>query len=547
MKFNYILIFFAKLVATACASHIVSGSNSKLPMSLSSVINDLEAEGATAISTVAFITSRGIKSTNRSKILRSLFGITGEGDHDDEVVDGETSAFGRKMGDQEDEVEYTVDDPESVRPSIGIAVANPFPNASISEVASTVEACGGNIVYLASSEDLNRGEGLFDKLAPAIEQIVNDEKKNNDNLDDQSSLRTKKILIVVVEGATTPTDLLHAKAKFEIVASSIFSSIVQPCGSSILTLQEVFDSVEYVTSTGPVDILLEDIGCTRDPPTAMAHVASAVYKDTQATFRMLEELNASPLDLAAARKLLPLSHEVLNSCLMTVKDYSSDRNGMLQLVTEFGSLCDETVKRTMEFFDVSAGPFVFKVSNVARHIRCSLIEQIYFDLEELYEKQLSLAHDASFESFKSNLSKVRLSPNLASDMKKVAIKAINSYIDLSKTIRTKKGVWKYDDAALFKFKKELNDYIDLRLQTARVGGKYTPVPRKGFALGLHWLLPKPFGNDYRVEPWRVHSKDNLVYIPNDKITDVRKEDIMAGDWTESITPCPASNEMMYLK
>ena len=251
--------------------------------------------------------------------------------------------------------------------------------------------------------------------------------------------------------------------------------------------------------------------------------------------------------MAAARKLLPLSHEALESCLKTVKDNSSDEDGDMILITQFGSLCDAAVKSSMEKFDVNAGCDLLKESNVARRIKSSLAERMYSELEELYEEQLIVAHDASFESFKSSLSKLRLSPNLASDMDKVATKAIKSYIDISKTIRSKKGIWRNNDVHIAKLKKEMKEYIHLRLQAARVGGKFVPIPRKGVTLGFHWLMPKPFGNDYRMEPWQVHATDDLVYIPKDKITDVRKDDVMTGDWRNSVIPCPTANEMMYLK
>jgi hypothetical protein len=67
-------------------------------------------------------------------------------------------------------------------------------------------------------------------------------------------------------------------------------------------------------------------------------------------------------------------------------------------------------------------------------------------------------------------------------------------------------------------------------------------------LGFHWLLPKPFGNDYRQEPWMVHATDNMVYVPKDKITDVTPEDVKSGgDWRRKIVPSPAGNDMIYMQ
>ena len=526
------------MVGLTTGSHIVSGSNARLPQSLSSVINDLEAEGASQVTTFAFLTSRGVTKSTRSSLLKSLFGITGDGDHDEEVVDGSTTAFGKKMGEEHD----TDDEEDDNAPaSIGVAVANPLPNASVSEVAATVEACGGNIVFVASPEDLSRGEGLFDKLAPAMECVLNQ--------DDEDATGNSKTLVVVVEGATTQQDLLDAKAKLESAAATMLSNIVQPDSNNRAdTLQLIFDSVEYVASSGPVDELLEDIGATCDPATAASNVAKSVYKDASSQTTGAG-LNGSPLDLAAARKLLPLSRKASQDCLAIVQENSSDEDGEMTLNRNFGALCDAAVKSTLDKFDIQAGKTLLEKSKVAKTIRSDLEEAIYGDLESQYEEQLKLLHLAAFESFKGSLSQLRLSPNLASDMEKVAADAVKLFADTAKTLRAKKSTaaWPKASPQTFALKKELKEYITLRLQTAKADGKFKPVPRKGVTMGFHWLLPKPFGNDYRLEPWQVHAKDDLVYVPKDKITDVRKEDVLTGDWRDSVVPCPTANEMMYLK
>jgi hypothetical protein len=542
MKFIYISTILST-IGCATSSHIVSGSNSRLPMSLSSVINDLEAEGASKVTTFAFLTSRGVTKAKRSALLASLFGITGEGDHDGEVVDGVTTAFGKKMGEEHESDDE--DDHDLAIPSIGVAVANPLPGAAVNEVAATVQACGGNIVFVASVEDLARGEGLFDKLAPAMERLLGEEK-----CVDENGVASKRTLVVVVEGATTQSDLLDAKAKLENAATIVLRNIVQSDPNHrATTLQLVFDSVEYVASSGNVDELLEDIGSNCDPVSAAANVAKCVYADAS-TQTTVAGLHGSPLDLAAARKLLPLSRKAVESCLSIVQANASDDDGEMVLVKEFGTLCDAAVKSAVEKFDVDAGAKLLEKSKVAKRIRSELVEEMYSDLENMYEEQLKLLNLAASESFRASLSKLRISPNLASDMEKVAGDAVKLFADIAKTLRAKKAktvVWPKADAQTSQLKRELKEYITLRLQTAKADGKFKPVPRKGVTLGFHWLLPKPFGNDYRLEPWQVHAQDDLIYVPKDKITDVRKEDVMTGDWRDSVVPCPTANEMMYLK
>ena len=97
------------------------------------------------------------------------------------------------------------------------------------------------------------------------------------------------------------------------------------------------------------------------------------------------------------------------------------------------------------------------------------------------------------------------------------------------------------------YQSRLQEFCSQRLLAARAGGQFKPVPRKGVTIGMHWLLPKPFGNDYRQEPWMVQATDNLVYIPQDKITDVSPEDVASGDWRSKVVPSPTGNEMIYMQ
>ena len=81
------------LAPLAGASHVVSGTDARLPMSLSTVIQDLEAEGASYVTTAAFLTSRSVRRGESERLLRSLFGVEGDS-NEEEVRYGVTTAFG---------------------------------------------------------------------------------------------------------------------------------------------------------------------------------------------------------------------------------------------------------------------------------------------------------------------------------------------------------------------------------------------------------------------------------------------------------------------
>ena len=154
-------------ITAISASHVVSGTSARLPMSLSTVINDLEAEGVSYVTTAAFLSSKSVRAASCAKLLRSLFGVSA--DEEEEVSYGATMAFGKKLGTTTAEAENS--DEEDGGSGVAIACP-PSSGSTVSEVCSTVVACGGTVVYVADPVDLGRGEGLFDNFGPAIERLL---------------------------------------------------------------------------------------------------------------------------------------------------------------------------------------------------------------------------------------------------------------------------------------------------------------------------------------------------------------------------------------
>lgn len=546
----------AGAATTTATSHVVSGSTSRLPMGLSEVITDLEAEGAGNLATAAFLTSRSVCRSRRAVLLRSLFGVTGDGEEDHQVQDGSTTAFGKRMGGDDDN-----DDDEEESAGAGVVVANACGRRGVAEVAATVQACGGTVVYAADVTDLDRGEGLFDALAPAVERYL--ASCADDGEGEMGSLGQagrKSALVVVLlggDGGGGKKEMAAARDKFEAAAAVMLASIVQPEGKRCKALEEVFDRVEYVASTAAIPELLcatnGGAGCT-DPATAASAVSSAVT-DLERSGAAASCGLAKPVDLAAARRLGDASHGALKFVMSTVERATAAEDdgsaSAAQLVPDFGALCDATVKRAMEDFDAQAGSLT-KKSAVARRIRHDLLEEIYAELADLYDVQVRELRSATFVAFRKGLSQLRLGPNLPDEMNRVVTESVAAFVSQAKKLRAhgRGGValsWPASDAAASDFRRELKEFSTDRLNKARVEGKFRPAPRKGVSIGLHWLLPKPFGNDYRQDPWDVHAKDNLVYTPPDKITDVSKADVKTGDWRKSVVPNPTGSDMVYLQ
>ncbi|KAL3757589.1 hypothetical protein ACHAWU_006768 [Discostella pseudostelligera] len=574
-------------------------------MSLSTVIQDLEAEGASYVTTATFLTSKSVRKAQCESLLCSLFGVStakkggdastasGGGDDDDvEVKYGVTMAFGKKLagtaaaaaaaagGESKGEAD------ENGIGGSGVAIACPpctsRSGASVSEICATVVACGGSVVYVADSVDLGRGEGLFHHLGPALERLLAFRSQrvgasSTDGQDEASALSSThrpSTLIVVMNGVKDEREMKAARKQWESAASQMLSSIIQPSRGMLpkaTKLEDIFDRIEYLSSS-ETDVekhLCPAGGSVSSPSSPSARgpseVASSVSDVVNAG--LVEDLGpvvelaskvpvkqkcirlTNPIDLAAARVLGPIAQSALKECLDTV--HSSTGLDGSTLVPEFGALCDASIRRALDTFDTAIGS-TFKKSTIAKRIRSDLQENLYSEMGDIYELQVAALKEYAFANFRAKLNKLRISPNLPDLMKEAAESSLAEFALAVKKLRrvshaTSYGSWMTNADQITSLKHQFAEHNAERLKAARASGQFKPVPRKGVTLGFHWLLPKPFGNDYRQEPHLTHTADDLVYAPVDGITDVAGVDIKSGDWRKGVVPAPSGGEMMYLK
>jgi len=558
------LLFTTTLQHVTNASHVVSGTAARLPMSLSTVIQDLEAEGASYVTTATFLTSKSVRQSESFTLLRSLFGVSGSGDHDDEVKIGKTTAFGKKLADSP-EAENDESDGGS-----GVAIAcppclGPKDGATASEVSSTVIACGGTIVYVADMVDLGRGEGLFDYLGPAVERLLAYRANS------ESTIRQRPSTLIVVFNGVKASEVAAAKKTWESAASRMLHAIIQPtAGSDATKMEDVFDRIEYLSADEKdVDMHLCPAGgrvsapgspSSRAPEEVASSVSDVVNSGLVENLGPMVEMAArvpvkqacprltNPVDLAAARLLGPLARNALAECLKTIHSATGDDG--VTLVPEFGALCGAAINRAIDSLDDASGTR-FKKSPIAKRIRADLQENLYSELGDIYETQVSSLKESAFAGFRAKLSKLRISPTLPNEMNDAAESSLKEFGSAVKLLRvpraTSYGSWMTNADQISSLKAQFTEHNGERLRAAKASGQFKPVPRKGVTVGMHWMLPKPFGSDYRQEPHLTRTADDLVYAPVDGITDVSGNEIRSGDWRRGVVPAPSSGEMMYLK
>jgi hypothetical protein len=200
-----------------------------------------------------------------------------------------------------------------------------------------------------------------------------------------------------------------------------------------------------------------------------------------------------------------------------------------------------------------------RTSRMGQQIRDKLYEDIFmYVTTNIYVEQMSMLQKTSFDTLKKDLSKLVISPNLQTDMNRIGQQSIATFIHDAKRLTPKTSFQmssphtsyftSYVTSSQRTYVRKVQDYIRNRILLAQASGKFRPVPRKGVTIGLHYLLPKPFGNDYRQEPSMIHATDNMVYVPSrNKLSDVNVDQIASGDWKTAIVPHPPGNDMLYMQ
>ncbi|GAX13132.1 hypothetical protein FisN_17Hh061 [Fistulifera solaris] len=392
---------------------------------------------------------------------------------------------------------------------------------SIPEATLAACACDGTIVYYASAVDLLRGEGLFRTLAPALESLV------------AVGATQGKLMVIVPQGLP----VAETQALLEAAAEEILSHLVTP---SVTNLQGIFSQITYIPWNEVNSSQMEHID--KVPTTQMV-------SRLQAAAHISDIRDLSSVDVTAVRLLAPAARLNLKQAMEQVRSITTADDGTTQLVANFGQVCEAALEQAQSRLVKAAGSSAAALlaSPAGRQCQIYLETGVERELYGLFEEQMSLCGQASFEQLKKSLSKLIVAPTLADDMEREANKAIAAFSAAAKKMVCKKcSSWSVDPAK-DEFRRVVKDYIAKRLLSARAGGQFRPVPRKGITVGLHWLLPKPFGNDYRQEPWMVHATDGLVYVPKDKITDVSPEEVAAGDWRRKVVPSPVGNDMVYMQ
>jgi hypothetical protein len=425
------------------------------------------------------------------------------------------------------------------------------------EAANLVESSPPVILFRPDAADLQRGEGLWTMLGPVMERVIAT-KKNG----------AAPALCVMAPATMSIADV---QAKLEEGAMKLlpFLSTTTNQPRNIVTLKDVFANVQYVTTPQEAIAACTEMG--RATSVAVATVSSS--SSSSAATAMLKMSNnkliqppMTPANLAAARRLGVDARRQVDETMEKIRRACTTDNGEVKMVANFGELCRASLRQA-KLKGAAAAPV--DGSDVAKQMQSYVKSSLEHSLADLYDQQVALLEEACFEEFRGKLSTLKISPNLPADMAKLAHDAVTKFAKaasrmappaaggvLSSSLATIRPAATAVAASTSTtmmmtpgtaaFRRRLNDYVAARLLKATATNKFRPLPRKGVTVGLHWLFPKPFGNDYRQEPWKVHATDNMVYVPG-ALSDVNPDQVADGSWRDAIVPLPSGKDMLYMQ
>ena len=183
-----------------------------------------------------------------------------------------------------------------------------------------------------------------------------------------------------------------------------------------------------------------------------------------------------------------------------------------------------------------------------------------------FARHLSRLKSEEFALFKKKLSALRVTPNLKSDIDRVCAEAVRAErrASLAMTPSASPGAPGADDfdgvdvvpsatppldslrrACDDDFREMVADFAGTKMAAAKASGAFVPFPRRGVALGIHWLLPKPFADEMKDERQRQSSFDpeKFIYTPKGKSVEVDKREVLGRqDWMSRLTERPAKEK-----
>jgi len=169
------------------------------------------------------------------------------------------------------------------------------------------------------------------------------------------------------------------------------------------------------------------------------------------------------------------------------------------------------IENVLNKFDKDAALFIN--TKVYKQKREFLKENILFDLQTVFEKQVQKIKDISLYNFRESLAPIQITNRVENDIQ-VVFQTVDIYFkEVVKSLTSKysSGIWYYEREHR-QLKQEMRDISIERLQMAKLQGMHFHKNKNPVNLSFHFLHPHPFGKDLRYD--YMNSNDSFSFNPN---------------------------------
>jgi hypothetical protein len=181
------------------------------------------------------------------------------------------------------------------------------------------------------------------------------------------------------------------------------------------------------------------------------------------------------------------------------------------IVQSFGKEVDKLVYEILSIYERDAG--VFRLTKAFKQKKIVLKENILFDLQKIFEKQVLKTKEMSIQGFKESLSPIQITNRVEKDIQAV-IQTVDLYFrEIVKSLTSKysAGLW-FSEREYRELIQEMREISIERLQMAKLQGIYLQKNKHPIALSFHFLHPHPFGKDLRFD--HLTSNDSFNFNSN---------------------------------
>jgi Root hair defective 3 GTP-binding protein (RHD3) len=476
------------VVLTAAVVLLLASSAAARSGSLagSSLLAPLKDAGDSPMRMVACIGSEG---TGKSTLMRTMFG-TEVGTESVLAEDGLVLLEAESGGNRDSKAPLSLS-------AIDAAVA-----VATSDV----------VIYNVFLHDLARSSlGILSELQPAMEEVLSLRAAGLLSADQQH----KTLMIAVRDYDESEISQADVESAVTAKLRSMWAAAVKPQqgSSSSSDTAASFDDYFRVSFCFLPHYTLSSQSYAKSADSLRAAVVASGVRGSAADLAARYKAVSTHIGTAAAapgQKEMTAAHTAKSAAAACYTSYKSLASTLLQsmqeLDPEFGTRVDSIVSDVLAQYDAAVAAGGAGSGGIVSKKRAELQRAMLRDVQTHYERQLALLQSAAITKFEKNPSTLRVSPAFVKDVAAAVKEAVAYYDEALKGLKSK-HLPALHAAQRRELLNTLHSTASERLQLAKLQGATLSSKggRKTVGVGLHWLLPQPFGTD---------AKQNIM-VPKD--------------------------------